>query len=316
MRVSWFLSLCVMLAATVTFAAQAGKKGVKAPAANRLSLDEADEEEATPTKKSPGAKAGSKKAADEASGEADDGQGDDADLDEDAGRGTKKPAGLKLTDADEAKIAKDFSYLQGYSLGRNLHEAEIDFNQEAFEQALNDALEEKEPDMSQEDMQAAIQAVQKRMEQKMATRMAEAARKNKKEEDAFLATNQKKKGVKALPSGLQYKVLKSGNGKSPKASDTVKVDYKGTLLDGTEFDSSYTRGEPIVMRVDQFIPGWKQALPLMKTGDKWQLFIPSKLAYGQQGNQVIPPNAMLLFELELLDVNPKAATKPLRSIKP
>ncbi|HEX7449191.1 MAG TPA: FKBP-type peptidyl-prolyl cis-trans isomerase [Pirellulales bacterium] len=312
MRLSLFLSLCVALAATATFAAQAQNKG-KAPP-KRQALEQPGDEDAAP-QKSPGAKATSQKPADDAqteNGERDDADGDDADR-----PGAKKPAGLKLSDADEAKIEKNFSYIQGYYLGRNLREAGMSFDHKAFDQALNDAMEEKEPDMSPEDMQAAMQAVQKRIEQKMASRMAEAARKNKKEEETFLAANKKKEGVKALPSGLQYKVLKSGNGKSPKANDTVKVDYEGTLLDGTKFDSSYDRGEPIVMRVDQFIPGWKQALPLMKTGDKWQLFIPSLLAYGQQGNQVIPPNSMLLFELELLEVNPKAAAaKPQRTIKP
>lgn len=313
MRLSLVFSLCVMLAGPVTFAAQTGKKAAKAPPANRQSLEDGgDDDGAAPAETAlDDEKPASKKPADEESDSV-------TDLEDAAdGPATKKPAGLKMTDADVAKLEKHFSYIQGYYLGRNLREAGINLDHKAFDQALNDALDEKEPDMEQEEMQAAMQAVQKRIEQKMASRMAETARKNKKEEDAFLAANKKKEGVKALPSGLQYKVLKSGSGKSPKTSDTVKVNYKGTLLDGTEFDNSDKYAEPIVMRVDQFIPGWKQALPMMKAGDKWQLFIPSILAYGQQGNQVIPPNAMLLFELELLEVNPKTASgKPQRSIKP
>lgn len=317
MRLSLFLSLCLVLSATAAFA-QATKKSEKAAPTTRLSIgDDAGEEDAPATESTDDEEKPATKASDD---DADDSkpENDDEAKDQEAGaaKSGKKPAGLKLTDADDAKLEKHFSYIQGYYLGRNLREAGIGLDHKTFDRALNDAIEEKEPDMTPEEMQAAFQAVQKRIEQKMASRMAETARKNKKEEDAFMAANKKKEGVKTLPSGLQYKTLKSGSGKSPKANDTVKVNYKGTLLDGTEFDSSYARGEPIVMRVDQFIPGWKQALPMMKTGDKWQLFIPSSLAYGQQGNQVIPPNSTLIFELELLDVNPKPASKPLKAEKP
>ncbi len=119
----------------------------------------------------------------------------------------------------------------------------------------------------------------------------------------FLAANAKKDGVKTTASGLQYKVIKSGTGKSPKATDTVKVHYHGTLIDGTVFDSSVERGEPVSFPVNGVIPGWTEALQLMKEGDKWQLFIPSKLAYGERGaGAKIGPNATLIFEVELLAV--------------
>ena len=121
--------------------------------------------------------------------------------------------------------------------------------------------------------------------------------------DAFLAENAKKEGVISTASGLQYKVLKSGTGASPKPTDTVKVHYQGTLIDGTIFDSSIQRGQPITFPVTGVIPGWVEALQLMKVGDKWQLFIPAKLAYGDQSpSPAIPPNSVLIFEVELIDI--------------
>ena len=126
--------------------------------------------------------------------------------------------------------------------------------------------------------------------------------KNKSEGEAYLKANKTKDGVVALPSGLQYKVLKAGTGKSPKKEDTVKVHYTGTLIDGTKFDSSVDRGEPIEFPVGGVIPGWTEALLLMKEGDKWQLSIPAKIAYGESGQGPIPPNSTLLFDVELLAV--------------
>ena len=124
---------------------------------------------------------------------------------------------------------------------------------------------------------------------------------NKKEGDAFLAANKSKPGVKTLASGLQYKVLKEGTGATPKLGDTFKAHYRGTLLNGTEFDSSYNR-EPLVLPVKRVIPGWQEALQLMKVGSKWQLFVPANLAYGESGQRDIPPNSVLVFEMELLGI--------------
>jgi FKBP-type peptidyl-prolyl cis-trans isomerase FklB len=129
------------------------------------------------------------------------------------------------------------------------------------------------------------------------------ADKNQKEGEVFLAENKKKKGVVTLPSGLQYRVITAGTGKIPKVTDTVTTHYRGTLIDGTEFDSSYKRGEPASFPVNGVVKGWTEALQLMKVGSKWQLFIPSNLAYGPQGaGQVIGPNATLIFEIELLSI--------------
>ena len=127
--------------------------------------------------------------------------------------------------------------------------------------------------------------------------------KNKIDGEAFLAENKKKEGVKTLPSGLQYSIIKEGAGKMPKATDTVTVNYKGTLIDGTEFDSSYRRGQPVSFPVNGVIAGWTEALQLMKEGSKWQLFIPSELAYGEKGaGNTIGPNAVLIFEVELISI--------------
>jgi FKBP-type peptidyl-prolyl cis-trans isomerase len=128
--------------------------------------------------------------------------------------------------------------------------------------------------------------------------------KNKKEGEAFLAANKSKPGVKSLPSGLQYKVLKEGDGPSPKTTDAVKANYRGTLIDGTEFDSSYKKGVPIEFPVSRVIKGWTEALQLMKVGSKWQLFIPAELAYGAQARPTIPPNSTLVFEVELVAIEP------------
>jgi FKBP-type peptidyl-prolyl cis-trans isomerase FklB len=138
---------------------------------------------------------------------------------------------------------------------------------------------------------------------KKAEEMQKLSEKNKADGEKFLAENAKKEGVKVLPSGLQYKVITPGTGKSPKATDTVTTHYKGMLIDGTEFDSSYKRGEPATFPVSGVIPGWTEALQLMKEGAKWQLFLPSNLAYGERGaGRDIGPNATLIFEVELISV--------------
>jgi len=149
--------------------------------------------------------------------------------------------------------------------------------------------------------------VKKAFTQEMMARQAEEAKKlaekNKKSGEAFLEGNKTKEGVKTLPSGLQYKVITEGTGKSPKVTDTVTVNYRGTFIDGTEFDSSYKRGQPATFQVNSVIPGWTEALQLLKEGAKWQLFIPPQLAYGEKGaGGVIGPNTTLIFEVELISV--------------
>jgi len=140
----------------------------------------------------------------------------------------------------------------------------------------------------------------------MAAKAQALGEKNKKEGEAFLAENKKKKGVITLPSGLQYKIITAGKGKNPKATDTVTVQYRGTLIDGTEFDSSYRRGQPATFLVNGVIAGWTEALSLMQEGAKWQIFVPSNLAYGEKGaGGQIGPNTTLIFEIEMVSIQEK-----------
>src|SRR3989338_270904 len=156
---------------------------------------------------------------------------------------------------------------------------------------------------SEKEVQETMMAFQNEMKTKQAEHAKVLGGKNKKEGEAFLAENKKKEGVKTTASGLQYKVIKNGNGKKPKATDTVTVHYKGTLIDGTEFDSSYKRGEPTSFPVNQVIAGWTEALQLMNVGSKWQLFIPANLGYGDRGaGPQIGPNAAFIFEVELISL--------------
>jgi FKBP-type peptidyl-prolyl cis-trans isomerase FklB len=154
--------------------------------------------------------------------------------------------------------------------------------------------------MTEKECQAAMVELQQ-------IQMSKIANKNKREGATFLADNAKKEGVKTLPSGLQYKVIREGKGATPRSADAVTTHYRGTFLDGAEFDSSYRRNEPATFPVKGVIKGWTEALQLMKVGDKWQLYVPSDLAYGPQGRDEIPPNATLIFDIELLDVKPAAA---------
>jgi FKBP-type peptidyl-prolyl cis-trans isomerase FklB len=157
--------------------------------------------------------------------------------------------------------------------------------------------------MSQEEIRATLTSLQQRLMAARQQELKEKGAKNLEEGKKFLVENQKKEGIKTLPSGLQYKVLTEGSGKTPKAEDTVTVNYKGTLIDGTEFDSSYKRGQPATFQVKGVIKGWTEALQLMKEGSKWQLFIPPELGYGERGaGSTILPNSTLIFEVELLTV--------------
>ncbi len=201
-------------------------------------------------------------------------------------------AELKTT---EQKI----SYLIGLNYGQQIRADNVPLDEEAFLQAIRDVLQGKPSRLSQEEAQAAIQTFQ----QQRQTQARELAEKNKAEGERFLTANRNKPGVKVTESGLQYKVIEEGSGKQPSANSKVTVHYRGTLIDGTEFDSSYGRGQPATFPVNGVIPGWQEALKMMKEGAKWQLFIPSDLAYGERGaGGRIGPNATLVFDVELLKV--------------
>jgi FKBP-type peptidyl-prolyl cis-trans isomerase FklB len=196
----------------------------------------------------------------------------------------------------ELKTLKEkSSYAIGLDMGGSLKKNGIEVDQDALNRGIKDALTGSKPLMTDEEMKESIMALQKDLQTKR-------AEKNK----SFLEENKKKDGVVALPSGLQYKVLTPGTGKTPKATDSVTVNYKGTLIDGTEFDSSYKRGQPATFPVNGVIPGWTEALQLMKEGAKWQLVLPPNIGYGERGAGQIPPNSVLIFEVELISVNPAA----------
>ncbi|HEY7528480.1 MAG TPA: FKBP-type peptidyl-prolyl cis-trans isomerase [Candidatus Deferrimicrobiaceae bacterium] len=202
------------------------------------------------------------------------------------------------------KTQKDkVSYGIGMNIGKNLQRDAVDVDADLLSRGLKDALSGGKTLMTEEEYKATMTALQKEMMEKQADAARKLAEKNKKEGEAFLAENGKKEGVVTLPSGLQYKVIQSGKGKTPKSTDTVETNYRGTLIDGTEFDSSYKRGQTATFPVNGVIAGWTEALQKMKEGDKWQLFVPSNLAYGERGaGREIGPNATLLFEVELIAV--------------
>ena len=198
------------------------------------------------------------------------------------------------------KNQKDkISYIIGIDIGKNLRNQSIDVDPDILARGIKDVISGKKPLMTEQEVQDTAAAFQKEM-------MAKLGEKNKKEGEAFLAGNKQREGVKTLPSGLQYKVIKTGSGKKPKLTDTVVTQYRGTLIDGTEFDSSYRRGKPATFPVNGVIPGWTEALQLMEEGSKWQLVIPPNLAYGEQARgRDIPPNSTLIFELELISIQEK-----------
>ena len=195
------------------------------------------------------------------------------------------------------------SYGIGQNFGKGLKRDELGLNEELLILGLRDALAGKKSQLSEEEIDTAMQEFVADFEAKQAERQKAKSEANKKEGEDFLAENAKKKGVKTLKSGLQYEVLESGDGPSPKKTDTVKTHYHGTLIDGTVFDSSVDRNEPATFPVSGVISGWTEALQLMKVGDKWRIFVPAELAYGGRGaGEEIGPNKTLIFEIELLGI--------------
>jgi len=202
------------------------------------------------------------------------------------------------------------SYAIGMMLGHNWQQQGLEVDPEIAARAIKDIQSGGTTLLSQTEMQETLTAFQKEFKVKQQKIQEEKAIKNKAEGADFLAANKAKPGVVTLPDGLQYTVLTEGSGAMPQADNVVSVHYRGTLLDGTEFDSSYKRGQPAQFPVNGVIRGWTEALQLMKTGSKWKLFIPSDLAYGENGQRSIPPNSVLIFEVELLSVQPSAPPAP------
>lgn len=208
-----------------------------------------------------------------------------------AGQGTTQRAISLRTETDKV------SYIMGVQFGQSFKRQGVEINIESLTWGLKDAMAGNKLALSEDEMKQVMTSFQQRIR-------AEQAAKNLAEGTAFLEANKAKEGVKVLPSGLQYKVIRQGTGKTPKLGDTVKTHYRGTFIDGKEFDSSYRRNEPAEFPVTERLgmKGWAEALQLMKEGSKWELYLPANLAYGEQGRPGIPPNSTLIFEIELLEV--------------
>ncbi len=228
----------------------------------------------------------------------------------------KTPVPLTLkTQKDKA------SYAIGLNIGKSMHKDSVDVDAAILLRGLKDGLTGSKPLLTDDEARASMVALQADLRKKQEEKMLVQGEANKKAGEAFLAENKTKDGVVTLPSGLQYKILTEGTGPKPTATDTVVCNYKGTLLDNTEFDSSFKRGQPATFPISGVIKGWTEALQLMPVGSKWQLFIPSDLAYGARGGPggSIGPNATLVFEVELMSIQPKAdaqAPKPNASSNP
>lgn len=208
-------------------------------------------------------------------------------------------------DEDSDMITENdrINYSIGYQIGADLQRQRVELNAGQLLNGLQEALSAAEPRMTPEAMSAVLFDLKRRVMAQQQQELLQAAQTNQEQSEVFLAENATKEDTIVLSSGLQYRVLESGTGRSPTKDDWVTVHYRGTLLDKTEFDSSYRREEPTAIQVDSVIDGWAEALQLMKEGDKWQLFISPELAYGERGMGArIPPNSLLIFELKLVSI--------------
>jgi len=218
----------------------------------------------------------------------------------------KAEANQQAGPEDSAKpktLEEKASYTIGNNIAKNLKRQSVEVNFKFLVKGMEDGLSGDRTLLTAQEMQEVMRLFQAALRKKQEKESQVAGEKNKVEGTAFLAENKGKEGVQTTASGLQYKVIKAGEGPKPKATDTVEVHYRGTLIDGTEFDSSYSRGQPATFQANRVIKGWVEALQLMPVGSKWQLFIPSDLAYGTRGaGGDIGPNATLIFEVELLSI--------------
>jgi FKBP-type peptidyl-prolyl cis-trans isomerase FklB len=224
----------------------------------------------------------------------------------------------EITKADLKTEDDKISYSIGFSLGSNLKKEEFDMNLDVFQRGIRDAIVGGEQILNEEEIKETMMGFHQKMKAKEESENLKKMEERKKQGAAnmekgkkFLEENKTKEGIVALESGLQYKILEKGTGASPKATDVVKCHYKGTTIEGKEFDSSYKRGQPATFPLNRVIKGWTEGLQLMKEGGKWQFFIPSELAYGERGaGQDIGPNEVLIFEVELLEIQKPETAKP------
>jgi FKBP-type peptidyl-prolyl cis-trans isomerase FklB len=222
------------------------------------------------------------------------------------------PAAQAPASGSAFKTQKEkLSYAIGMEMGKGVKTQGLDVDPSILEQGLKDALSGAKAQMTEDEIKQVITSLQQEIRQKQMQAQETAAAENKTKGEAYLAANAKKDGVVALPDGLQYKILTAGQGKKPLESDTVMCNYKGTFVDGTEFDSSAQAGKPVPFEVKNVIPGFKEVLQLMPVGSKWQVVVPSNLAYGERGaGGVIGPNATLIFEIELVSIEGSAPAQP------
>ncbi len=233
-----------------------------------------------------------------------------------AGAAAKPPVDTQAIDAKFKTEKEKYSYMVGMDVARSLLQIKDEIDAATVVQALQATLKGEKTTLSEPEAMAVRQEFMQKLQGKQAAKMKEDADKNEKEGEAFLAKNKDKPGVKVTASGLQYEVVKQGTGPKPKATDVVKVDYTGTKIDGTKFDSSVDRGQPATFPLNQVVPGWTEGLQLMPVGSEYKFYIPSKLGYGERGPGPIGANATLIFDVKLIGIEPPAAEAKPGDAKP
>jgi FKBP-type peptidyl-prolyl cis-trans isomerase FklB len=224
-----------------------------------------------------------------------------------------EPQQAKQDTGSQKEQKEKLSYSLGYGIGGQMKKSTLDLDLDIFSKALRTGLVGDKATLTDQEMRDAVQSYQQERQAKLAAAMKELAEQNKHEGEAFLAVNATKEDVVTRPSGLQYKIIKAGTGKSPNPTDKVTVKYRSSFVNGREFDSSYKRNKPVTFRVDDSIAGWNEGIQMMKEGAKWQFFIPANLAYGEKGTsgkekkKGIPPNTALIFDVELIAIEPAPA---------
>lgn len=217
-------------------------------------------------------------------------------------QGGTAPAAAPAAGATAPVDRNKVSYAIGYEIGRDFVEKKMDVDLQTVIRAIQDGYAKRNPAVPEEQMREAMGVMREKMLAEARTRFEGLARENKAKSDKFLAENRAKKGIVALPSGIQYRVIEDGTGKRATPTAEVTVHYRGSLSSGLEFDSSFARGQPASFKVDSVIDGWKEILPMMKVGDHWQVFLPPEKAYGLRGQGPIGPNEALVFDIKLVDV--------------
>lgn len=211
------------------------------------------------------------------------------------GAAPQRPAPVPL---DKAKLG----YALGYKLGNDINQSKTEVDMAQVIRGVQDASAKKDPAFSREDLAKQLYSLDEKLRTEARAEFDKVATENKAASDKYLAENRAKKGVVTLPSGIQYRVIDEGNGNRPTKTSTVKVHYRGSLPNGTEFDSSFARGEPVEFQVDQVLKGWQEVLPLMRVGDMWQIVLPPDQAFGEQGPRGIGPNQALVYDIKLMEI--------------